>query len=83
MGCRGEGVVGAIGVAGGLSAEGAGLGVELEGDDGGLLDGASGHLDELPDGLLVEGGEWGVESGEWRVESGERRAGGEEEENEK
>ena len=51
-----EGVVGAIGVAGGLSAEGAGLGVELEGDDGGLQDGASGHLDELPDGLLVEGG---------------------------
>ena len=79
----GEGVVGAIGVAGGLSAEGAGLGVELEGDDGGLLDGASGQGDELPDGLLVEGGERGAESGEWRVESGERRAGGEEEENEK
>lgn len=49
VGCGGECVVGGVGVAGGLSAEGAGLGVELE-CDGARVGryGPTGHLDELP-----------------------------------
>lgn len=73
----GELVVGGVGVASGLPAECAGLGVEQEGEGGGLRDGPAGHLDKLPDGLLVEGGEGGVAEGLCgRV--AERGAGGEE-----